>query len=189
MEGIALSVQRITESFTGNGPVAGGTPEAEDPTDNRTGFVEGTFSNGDYERIEETVNNEVNRIRKEIVESPYKIRDIGIQVMVEPPEANDPASMPAGLQDDMEQILETIIRTSIDKEAAGELTEEDLDDKIAVSVQPFNGKIAEVSETETVIPWWVYVVGGVLLLIILVLVILFIRNKQNAAGNGRRADY
>ena len=144
MEGIALSVQRITESFTGNGPVAGGTPEAEDPTDNRTGFVEGTFSNGDYERIEETVNNEVNRIRKEIVESPYKIRDIGIQVMVEPPEANDPASMPAGLQDDMEQILETIIRTSIDKEAAGELTEEDLNDKIAVSVQPFNGKIAEI---------------------------------------------
>ncbi len=43
MEGIALSVQRITESFTGNGPVAGGTPEAEDPTDNRTGFVEGTI--------------------------------------------------------------------------------------------------------------------------------------------------
>ena len=182
MEGIALSVQRITESFTGNGPVAGGTPEAEDPTDNRTGFVEGTFSNGDYERIEETVNNEVNRIRKEIVESPYKIRDIGIQVMVEPPEANDPASMPAGLQNDVEQILETIIRTSIDKEAAGELTEEDLDDKIAVSVQPFNGKIAEISETETVIPWWVYVVGGVLLLMILVLVILFVRNKQNAQG-------
>ena len=80
--------------------------------------MEGTFSNGDYERIEETINNEVNRIRKEIVESPYKIRDIGIQVMVEPPEANDPASMPAGLQNDVEQILETIIRTSIDKEAA-----------------------------------------------------------------------
>ena len=47
------------------------------------------YSNGDYERIEETINNEVNRIRKEIVESPYKIRDIGIQVMVEPPVADD----------------------------------------------------------------------------------------------------
>ena len=67
----------------------------EDPTDNGTGFVEGKFhSNGDYERIEETVNNEVNRIRREIVESPYKIRDIGIQVMVEPPVADDIASMP-----------------------------------------------------------------------------------------------
>ena len=38
MAGIALSVQRITESFTGNGPVSGGTPEGEDPTDNGTGY-------------------------------------------------------------------------------------------------------------------------------------------------------
>lgn len=180
MEGIALSVQRITETFTGNGPVAGGTPEAEDPTDNRTGFVEGTFSNGDYERVEETVNNEVNRIRKEIVESPYKIRDIGIQVMVEPPVADDTTSMPAGLQNDIEQILATIIRTSIDKEAAGALTEADLDNKIVVSVQPFNGKLAEFPEAEAVIPWWVYVIGGALLLIIIVLIVLFIRNRRKA---------
>ena len=49
MEGIALSVQRLTESFTGNGPVAGGTPEGENPTDNGTGYVKG-ISNGDYEK-------------------------------------------------------------------------------------------------------------------------------------------
>ena len=103
--------------------------------------MEGTFSNGDYEKIEETVNNEVNRIRREIVESPYKIRDIGIQVMVEPPIADDATSMPPGMQEDVQRILETIIRTSIDKEAAGALTDADLNDKIAVSVQPFNGKI------------------------------------------------
>ena len=48
--------------------------------------------NGDYEKIEDTINYEVNRIRKEIVESPYKIRDFGIQVMVEPPEAENPNS-------------------------------------------------------------------------------------------------
>ena len=82
----------------------------------------------------------MNRIRKEIVESPYKIRDIGIQVMVEPPVADDPTSMPPGMQDDVQRILETIIRTSIDKEAAGALTDAELNDKIAVSVQPFNGK-------------------------------------------------
>lgn len=180
MEGIALSVQRITETFTGNGPVAGGGLEAEDPTDNRTGYLEGTFANGDYERVEETVNNEVNRIRKEIVESPYKIRDIGIQVMVEPPVADDAASMPAGLQEDVERILETIIRTSIDKEAAGTLTDEDLNDKIYVSVQPFNGKVVESPATESVIPWWVYVIGGALLLIIIVLFVLFVRNRRKA---------
>lgn len=178
MEGIALSVQRITESFTGNGTMAGGTPEAEDPTDNRTGFVEGTMGNGDYERIEETVNNEVNRIRKEIVESPYKIRDIGIQVMVEPPIADDTASMPPGLQDDIESILSTIIRTSVDKVAAGELTDEAIDEKIVVSVQPFNGKLVGVTEPQTKIPWWVYAIGAALLLIIGVLVFLFLRKRR-----------
>ena len=74
------------------------------------------------------------------MESPYKIRDIGIQVMVEPPVADDVASMPVELKDDIEQILATIIRTSIDKEAARELTDVEMNEKIAISVQPFNGK-------------------------------------------------
>ncbi|CAM3078106.1 flagellar basal-body MS-ring/collar protein FliF [Filibacter tadaridae] len=178
MEGIALSVQRITESFTGNGPTAGGTPEAEDPTDNGTGFAEGTFSNGDYEKIEETINNEVNRIRKEIVESPYKIRDIGIQVMVDIPEEAE--SMPTNIKGDIEQILATMIRTTIDKEAAGELTDEALSNKIVVSTQRFNTKQTDFTATEPVIPWWIYVIGGALLLIIGVLSFLFIRNRREA---------
>jgi len=131
MSGIALSVQRLTETFTGDGAVAGGVPMAEDPTDNATGFGQGNTANGDYERIEETINNEVNRIRKEIVESPYKIRDIGIQVMVEPPDSDDVASMPQGVQQDIEQILTTIVSTSLDKEAAGPLTEEELNENVS----------------------------------------------------------
>ncbi len=177
MEGIALSVQRLTESFTGKGAGVGGVPMAEEDTDN---LLNGEFgvSDGDYEKIEETINNEVNRIRRDIVESPYKIRDIGIQVMVEPPVADDITSMPTELEDDIEQILTTIIRTSIDKEAAGELTALDLTEKIAVSVQPFNGKSVDVGATKSIIPWWVYVVGGALLLIIAVLVFMFIRNRR-----------
>ena len=65
MEGIALSVQRITESFTGNG--AGVVEFSMAREETRTIFrVEGEWgsSNGDYERIEETINNEVNRIRQ-----------------------------------------------------------------------------------------------------------------------------
>src|SRR5690606_2167630 len=48
LDSLAISVQKITETFSGNGAVAGGTPEAEDPTDNRTGYGEGDMSNGDY---------------------------------------------------------------------------------------------------------------------------------------------
>lgn len=178
MEGIALSVQRITETFTGDGAVPGGIPEGEDPTDNRTTIVEGSTGSGDYERVEETINNEVNRIRKNIVESPYKIRDIGLQVMVEPPTADDPGSLEPGVEDDIKQILETIVRTSIDKVSAGELTEEQLAEKIAVSIQPIRGKQADFDAERTIIPWWVYVVGGVLVLVIIVLVILYIRKRR-----------
>ena len=176
MEGIALSVQRITESFTGDGGLAGGTPEGEDPTDNRTGFVEGTMSNGDYERLEETINNEVNRIRKEIVESPYKIRDIGIQVMVD----GDNETIPAELKGEIENILKTIARTSVDKEAAGINFEDTLDNKIIVSVQPFSGNADQFTTTKSVIPLWAYIVGAVALLIIGVLIFMLFRSRRKA---------
>ena len=178
MEGIALSVQRITESFTGDGDAAGGIPQGGTAEDNLPGTGEWGGSNGDYERIEETVNNEVNRIRRDIVESPYKIRDIGIQVMVDPPVEAGIAAMPQGVQGDIEQILETIIRTSIDKEAAGPLTADDINEKIVVSVQPFNGSEVEFEEPGMTIPWWLYAIGGVLVLIIGVLIFAAIRNRR-----------
>ncbi|TYR77529.1 flagellar basal body M-ring protein FliF [Rossellomorea vietnamensis] len=178
MEGIAVSVQRITEIFTGNGAAAGGVPAAEDAGDDLGTYVEGENSDGDYERIEETINNEVNRIRREIVESPYKIRDIGIQVMVEPPDPEDPNSFPQDRQEDISQILSTIVRTSIDKESGTELTPEAIEDKIVVSVQPFNGKVEFGQESETALPWWTYVIGGILLAVILLLIILMVRRKK-----------
>ena len=41
--------------------------------------------------------------------------------MVEPPNPEDVTSMPEGVQDDIEQILATIVRTSIDKEDGGDI--------------------------------------------------------------------
>jgi flagellar M-ring protein FliF len=178
MEGIAVSVQRITETFSGNGQAAGGVPAAEDNGDGLGTYVEGDNANGDYERIEETINNEVNRIRKEIVESPYKVRDIGIQVMVEPPDPEDLNSFPQDRQEDISQILSTIIRTSIDKDAGTELTPEAIEDKIVVSVQPFNGKMEFEQEAASALPWWTYVVGGILLAVIILLIFLMFRKNK-----------
>ncbi|MCG3090105.1 flagellar basal-body MS-ring/collar protein FliF [Sporosarcina cyprini] len=178
-DSLAISIQRVTETFSGNGTVAGGTPEGEDPTDNRTGFVEGNMSNGDYDRLEETINNEVNRIRKDIIESPYKIRDIGLQVMVEPPNPQDPATMTAEVRNDIQDILRTIIQTSMDKE----LVPTEADDaywnsKIALSVQTFNGKAIAASDEPAGIPWWVYAIGAALLVVIGILVFAYIRNRR-----------
>lgn len=181
MEGITISAQRLTETFTGNGQQSGGIPQAEDPTDvlgTGSSYLEGTDGNGEYERIEETINNEVNRIRKDIVESPYKIRDLGIQVMVEPPIADDPNSFPQERLEDIQRILGTIVRTSIDKNIDAELTEADLADRIVVSVQPFNGKVDFSPETSHALPWWAFVVGGFLFVAMVILLVLFIRSRR-----------
>jgi flagellar M-ring protein FliF len=176
MEGIAVSVQRITETFSGNGAQPGGvngTGENEIPNYQA---INGE-TNGDYERIEETINNEVNRIKKEIVESPYKVRDLGIQVMVEPPNPKDPDSLPQQTVEDITKILGTIVRTSIDKKASEQLTDEDIENRVVVSVQPFNGKM-KFDEQKQTIPLWVYIGGGVLLAIIIGLLILLLRRRR-----------
>ena len=128
--------------------------------------------------MDDTINYEVNRIRKEIVESPYKIRDLGIQVMVEPPEADNANSLPRERIDDITNMLATIVRTSIDKNVNPELTDADINQKIAVSVQPFNGKVTFDNQTTTVIPWWIYVIVGILVVIIGVLMFVFIRQRR-----------
>ena len=179
MEGIAISAQKITEAYTGNGNPAGGTVQAEDAADALgSQYLEGNTNNGDYEKVDDTINYEVNRIRKEIVESPYKIRDLGIQVMVEPPEADNANSLPRERIDDITNMLATIVRTSIDKNVNPELTDADINQKIAVSVQPFNGKVTFDNQTTTVIPWWIYVIVGILVVIIGVLMFVFIRQRR-----------
>ncbi len=177
MEGIQISAQRITETFTGDAASAGGIPQAEDAGDTTT-YLNGEAGTGDYERTEETINNEVNRIRREITESPYKIRDLGIQVMVEPPTADDPASLPQENIDDIQQMLGTIVRTSVDESYNAELTDQALEEKIAVSIQPFNGKITFEEETKPAIPWWIYAVGGVLVVIIGILIFMIVRRNR-----------
>lgn len=179
MDGIEISVERITETFTGEGAQAGGvvgTGETDVPSYN----TDGQAGNGDYERIEERVNKDVNRITKNIVEAPYKIRDLGIQVMVEAPDPKNPTSMPQESVDDIERILSTIVSTSINQDENTELTQEDIQDKIVVSVQEFSGKTTTVTESPTIkaIPLWVYIVGGILVLGLIILLLLFLRKKK-----------
>ena len=180
MEGIAISAQRLTETYTGQGASPGGVPQGEDAGDSLgSSYQEGTDENGDYEKIEETINNEVNRIKKEITESPYKIRDLGIQVMVEPPDPKNPASLSQQSQDDISKVLGTIIRTSIEK-TEEPLTDEEINDKIALSVQEFNGKSVIQQEQKTAIPLWVYIAGGILIVLVIVFVLLFVNSRKKA---------
>ncbi|MBU8907015.1 flagellar basal-body MS-ring/collar protein FliF [Desertibacillus haloalkaliphilus] len=177
MEGLAVSVERITETYTGDDWEDGGPPDfGEDEIVNYPAGVMG--GTGDYERIEERINNEVNRIQRDIVESPFKIRDVGIQVMVEPPDPEDPNSLPVERLDDIQQILGTVVRTTIDGDLAAELDDDDINNKIYVSAQPFNGKVEFEEQVQEMIPAWLYVVGGVLVAFILLLLFLLLRRRR-----------
>ncbi|MCA1064523.1 flagellar basal-body MS-ring/collar protein FliF (plasmid) [Rossellomorea sp. AcN35-11] len=178
-EGLALSVERITETFTGNG--AGervpGTAD-EDITGNGGTYSEANTQNGDYSRTEERINNEVNRIRKSIVEAPYKISDLGLQVVVEPPVADDIESLTPERKEDIENLLNTIVRTTIQQEEP--LTEEELNEKIFVSVQPFNGKFEfdENGINGNKIPVWIYAVGAIFLIAVIGVLIMIMKRKR-----------
>lgn len=180
MEGIAISAQRLSETYTGENAGAGGVPQAEDQADALGAtYVQGAQGSGEYENTEETINYEVNRIRKEIVESPYKIKDLGIQVIVEPPE--QPTVGTANIEEDITEILSTIVRTTIDTSDEGdEFTDAEIENKIAVSFQELLGKQDTSSEeVQSQIPLWGYIVIAILVVIIIVLLIFVIRRKRD----------
>ncbi|MDQ0299129.1 flagellar M-ring protein FliF [Salibacterium salarium] len=177
MEGIEVSAERIEEAYEGQVPEDGGVAGTgeEDVANYPAGAATG---DGDYEREEERINYEVNRIHREIVESPYKIRDLGIQVMVEPPEPENEDSLDPQTLTDIEEILSTMVTTSIDETYLEDATEEDINNKITVSSQEFNGQVEVEEETGTGIPMWMYITAGGLL--VAVIVLLFILMRRNS---------
>ncbi|SFM29768.1 flagellar basal-body MS-ring/collar protein FliF [Salibacterium qingdaonense] len=177
MEGIAVSAERIEEAYEGQPPEDGGVAGAGegDVANYPAGAANGQ---GDYERDEERINYEVNRIHREITESPYKIRDLGIQVMVEPPEPDNPDSLDPQTITDIEEMLTTMVNTSINAEYQEDMEAGAVEDNIYVASQPFNGQQEVQEEAGTSIPMWVYIAGGVLLFTVLALFIMLIRRRN-----------
>jgi len=180
-EGLPVSVERITETYSGNPPV-GGTPGTGDDDVPNYDTTDGE-NDGEYDMERETINNEYNRIQKSIVESPYKLRDLGIQVAVdqnkngEDEEGNTlqlTAQEQQTVEDNIQSILSSIVQTSIDKDYGPV----EPADKIAVEFQEFNGKPQFPTSSTPVIPVWLYAVGGVLLLVIVALIWMLARRKK-----------
>ncbi len=179
MEGLPVSIETIHETYTGSPPAGGaaGTGEEDIP-----GYQAQTDSDeGEYELVKETINNEFNRIRKDIVESPYKIRDLGIQVAVDSVK-NETGNEVQYLsqqdqntvEDGITSILNSVIGTSIDKEY-GEIVPEE---KVSIVFQEFAGKTPMSKTATPVIPIWLYIVGGILLAVIIILLIILLRGRR-----------
>ncbi|GGB30252.1 flagellar M-ring protein [Lentibacillus populi] len=180
MEGVPVSIETVHETYSGNPPAGGvqGTGDEDVP-----GYesVDGG-EDGDYELVKETVNNEYNRIHKEIAESPYKVHDLGIQVAIDKVKGKDGDELQYlsqqdenTVEDGISSILNSIITTSIDKEFG----EVDPEEKTSIVFQEFSGDTAFPEPTSPVIPLWLYIVGGILLIAIIILVILLLRSRRD----------
>lgn len=185
MEGLQVSVERIRESYTGKGAEAKGT--AGTGESDITNYQSSDNGDGEYEKVEERINNEFNRIKKEVVGSPYEVKDLGIQVMVEPP--NKDEQIPDQLKSDIEKILGSIVRTTINDNGQTPLTDADIQKKITVASHTFNGVTPVTAASNVKIPLWYYVVGGLLILIIAILLfVLFRKRKEDLQEHAAAED-
>ncbi|PLS01459.1 flagellar basal-body MS-ring/collar protein FliF [Neobacillus cucumis] len=149
--GIAVSVEKISKEYKGNGAAAAsgvsGTGQGDVPA-----YASNSDSgNNDYKETQDRVNYEFNRITKEITQSPYTIEDLTINVGVEPPNPKNPASLTADTQDNIRNIISNVVRTAIGNNSST-ITDADINKRITVFPKEFTGKTnlaaASVSEPE-----------------------------------------
>ncbi|MGA9289648.1 MAG: flagellar basal-body MS-ring/collar protein FliF [Anaerobacillus sp.] len=191
-EGIDISVEKIRESYSGdpaNAPDGTGTDEGEIP--NYNADDPNAQGDGSYEKVEDRINREVNRIHKEIEESPYVIDDLTINVGVEPPVADDMTTLTAASIEDIRTVLKNVVRTSL-SESDVPLDDPSLEERISVFANEFKGRPGYVepkpsffSTMKNAVPAWVWyaVAGGIGLLLIGGLILLFRRRGKKEADD------
>lgn len=183
-QGLELSVERIEESYSSEGGAvtdATGTGEtdiANYPAEDGTG-------NSESERVEERINREVNRINRQIELSPYLINDLTINVGVEPPEPNNPASLTEQDVEDIRNVLTNVVSTSLSMNGTL-LNEEDLENRISVVATEFQGKapVAEQAEPQLfdqLSKDVLLMIGAALAVLVIILIIaLVVRRRKRS---------
>lgn len=154
-EGIAISVQDIQENYSSDGSSSGGiagTGQTDVPT-----YPSGTNSGGKTtsEKVQKTVNNEVNRIHNVIEKSPYYVNDLSISVGIETP---DGKPLSANLRTSIQNLLKSVVSASLaNRENAAPLTDTELAAK--VNVIENNSVTSIAASGKKGVNW--YLVGGI----------------------------
>jgi flagellar M-ring protein FliF len=134
--GIEISSQRNTKSSTTEGAVSGGVPgtgNTDVPTYQGNNSAGG---NSESEETNEILNFEVNRIKNEIISSPFVVKDLSINVGIEPPIKDDPNSLTPELRDTVQRSLVSIVSASL-ADSGTTYTDEVLARKVTLFVSPF----------------------------------------------------
>lgn len=112
-KGLEISLQEAQKSYTSDGGATPGGVAGTGSTDvpNYPGGSSSGKSNS--EETTRTVNYEVNRITNDIIATPYVLKDLSINVGIEPPNPNDPASLAQETKDAVQNALVNIVRAAL----------------------------------------------------------------------------
>ncbi|TDF98230.1 flagellar basal-body MS-ring/collar protein FliF [Paenibacillus piri] len=135
-KGLEISVQEIQKNYNSDGGAAAagvpGTGQTDVP-----GYPGSTNSGkAQSEELQKTVNYEVNRITNDIVATPYVVKDLTINVGIEPPVADDPNSLTQETKDAVQRILVNVVRAAL-ADNKQVLTDDDLNKKVTVFAHSF----------------------------------------------------
>ncbi|WP_042199164.1 flagellar basal-body MS-ring/collar protein FliF [Paenibacillus camerounensis] len=160
MRGIEISSQIISNTFSGQSNTTGGVAGtgSEDVSGYPSGADTGTSTS---EESSETRNYEVNRITKDIIASPYTVKDLTINVAVEPPAGQ--TTLDEATSGAIQNILVNIVRASL-ADSGVTYTDADLTKKVSVYSQQFGGNTAEAA-TGGLATWMIWAIGAAALLV------------------------
>lgn len=178
VRGIEISVEKIQETYSstgsGDGPGAAGTGETDIP-----GYVfAGAAGDTESESLTERINYDVNRITSEIISAPFQVKDLTINVAVEPPVRDDPSSLTEETKQAIQTILRNIVATSL-ADSGRTFTDEELDKKVFVFAHSFDG-MEEEGRPSVFSAWYVYALAGLVLGAAVVGGILLARRRRAA---------
>ncbi|ANS73998.1 flagellar M-ring protein FliF [Paenibacillus yonginensis] len=175
MKGIAISAQTVQNTYSGSGSTDGGV--AGTGGSDVPGYPSSASGNNtNSEENSSTINYEVNHITKDIVASPYVVKDLTINVLVEPP--NGQTSLDKTTQDAIDKILKNIVASYL-ADSGTTYTDEQLSQKVSVYGQAFEGSSTADSKTG-LSSLWMWGLGAVALLAVGVAGVLIFRNRRRA---------
>lgn len=163
-KGIEISLQEIQKTYSSDGGTASsvaGTGSTDVP-----GYPSSTNSGKtNSEDVSRTINYEVNRITNQIESSPYTVKDLTINVGIEPPKKNKPSSLPQETKDAVKRLLMNIVGASL-ADSGKTYTDAELEKKVLVLTQTFKTPQTAKSSSSTG-KYMMYGAGGLVLALLL----------------------
>ncbi|MFB5759730.1 flagellar basal-body MS-ring/collar protein FliF [Paenibacillus medicaginis] len=182
-KGIEISTQETSESSSGSSGQTGGvagTGEQDVP-----GYPGGASSGtSESEKTSSTINYEVNRIARDIISSPYTVKDLTINVAVETGAGQTPLSQTQIA--DMETVLTNIVGASL-ANSGTQFTQQQLAAKVKVISQAAAPEQQQAKWLSASNPW-AWAIGAAVLALVATAIILIVRNRRKQAAEEYEDD-